>query len=60
MFDSFWTDFKWKIFFSCFVPYLLYFCSAFLYIISMLYDKNESSGQWDIRAKDYDYSDVQR
>lgn len=37
MFDAFWSDFKWKIFGFCFVPYLFYFTASFYYITMMLY-----------------------
>ena len=50
MFDSFWNDFKWKIFFSCFVPYLFYFSCSFLYILLMLFLPNEESYEWDINT----------
>ena len=52
MFNSFWNDFKWKIFFSCFVPYLFYFLSAFFYILLMLFHEDEVSEVWDIKTED--------
>ena len=57
MFDSFWNDFKWKIFFSCFVPYLFYFSCSFLYILLMLFLPNEESYEWDINTRKADYID---
>ena len=55
MFDSFWNDFKWKIFFSCFVPYLIYFSCALSYFMLMLVRPDEQSTIWQINARDASY-----
>jgi len=55
MFDSFWNDFRWKIFFSCFVPYLLYFSCALFYILLMLFVPEEHSEQWEMNTDDLGY-----
>ena len=55
MFDAFWSDFKWKIFFTCFLPYLLYFSCAFLYIVLMLFLPDDESEEWAITADSLSY-----
>ena len=55
MFDSFWSDFKWKIFTLCFVPYLIYFASAFFYMTNMLYDTGEEALNFNFEAEKLDY-----
>ena len=53
MFDAFWGDFKWKILFFCFLPYLLYFITAFAYITTMLYKPGEVAPEWGFEDLDY-------
>ena len=55
MFDSFWNDFKWKIFFSCFVPYLLYFSLAHTYFMAMLFRPDEESSVYEITTENTSY-----
>ena len=47
MFEAFWSDFKWKIFGFCFIPYLTYFLASFIYITTMLYQAGEEAPDWD-------------
>ena len=53
MFDAFWGDFKWKIFSLCFLPYLLYFITAFAYITTMLFEPDETAPDWGFDGLDY-------
>lgn len=53
MFDAFWGDFKWKIFFFCFLPYLIYFITAFVYITTMLFKPGEVAPAWGFLELDY-------
>lgn len=58
MFDAFWSDFKWKIFGFCFVPYLFYFASSCIYIMMMLYKPGEVSPSYDLNSSALDYLDT--
>ena len=53
MFDAFWGDFKWKIFSLCFLPYLLYFFTAFAYITTMLFKPGEVAPDWGFEELKY-------
>ena len=53
MFDAFWGDFKWKIFYFCFIPYLFYFVTALAYITMMLYKPGEVAPEWGFDGIDY-------
>jgi len=55
MFDAFWSDFKWKIFLFCLVPYMFFFGLSFAYLSLMLFHPEESSEDWGILASDHDY-----
>ena len=55
MFDAFWSDFKWKIFTFCFLPYLLYFCISFIYIVRMLFDPDEEAAEFDFKKENLEY-----
>lgn len=58
MFDAFWSDFKWKIFAFCFLPYLVYFCITFMYLIQMLFDPEEEAPEFDFKKEDLEYLDT--
>lgn len=49
MFDAFWSDFKWKIFAFCFLPYLVYFGVSFFYLVTMLYDPGEEAPEFGFK-----------
>ena len=55
MFDAFWDDFKWKIFGFCFVPYLIYFTTSFIYMTNMLYLKDETAEIYDFGEDEVSY-----
>ena len=55
MFDAFWSDFKWKIFTFCFLPYLFYFSVSFCYITMMLHKSDESSVKWGFETHSLHY-----
>ena len=58
MFEAFWSDFKWKIFGFCFVPYLTYFVASFIYITTMLYQAGEEAPDWDFSSDNLLYIDT--
>jgi len=58
MFDAFWSDFKWKIFGFCFVPYLIYFSTCFMYLVTMLYKPDEEAPNWDFSPDSLLYMDT--
>ena len=58
MFDAFWSDFKWKIFSFCFLPYLLYFVVAVAYLLLMLFEPGEEAPDWEFMAEDLTYLDT--
>jgi hypothetical protein len=55
MFDAFWSDFKWKIFGFCFVPYLLYFFTSLTYLVLMLHTPDEEALDWGYSSDDLYY-----
>ena len=57
MFDAFWSDFKWKIFLMCFCPYFVYFMTAQMYLVLMLYDPDEEALLWDFDQSSISYID---
>ena len=46
MFDTFWGEFWWNLFIICFLPYLVYFIVAFMYLVMMLYEPTEEALEW--------------
>ena len=55
MFDSFWSDFKWKIFSFCFLPYLAYFSIAFIYLTMMLFESDEFAEEYGFDSDNLSY-----
>ena len=39
----------------CFLPYLLYFCVSFFYLVLMLYDPEEEAPEFDFKKEDLEY-----
>ena len=55
MFDTFWGEFWWNLFIICFLPYLVYFIVAFMYLVMMLYEPTEEALEWQFLADDLKY-----